>query len=66
MGNRLSEVALAWTAKDGNSKQALADEMGISKQTLLARLENPDALTLGNAKVIAKLSGYELKELVGR
>lgn len=64
MSNRIAEVALAWTAKDGNSKQALADEMGISKQTLLSRIENPDMLTLSNAKVIARLSGYKLSELV--
>lgn len=59
---KIRDKANEWIV--ANSKEALAQELGISKPTLLARLEEPDTFTLGNAKTIARLTGCKTTELL--
>lgn len=58
----MADVITAWLDKTGRSKTWLADELGISRPTLYARLED-GKWDLENACKVAKLVGCTIEDL---
>ena len=60
MANAITE----WLEKTGHSKTWLADELGMSRPTLYARLED-GAWDLKEARKLARMMGCTIESLIG-
>lgn len=59
----MADVITAWLDKTGRSKTWLADELGISRPTLYARLED-GKWDLEEAHKLAQIMGCSIESLV--
>ena len=45
------------------SQQAVADQLGISRQTYIRMEKNPEDITIGDAKTLAELYGVSIEDI---
>lgn len=58
----MANMVMEWLEKSGTSKAALADELGMSRPTLYARLERGD-WSLEEAYKLASIMGCTVEQL---
>ena len=65
MTDRINEKVGAWLIKDGNTRELLAQKIGISRPTLQNRLNGTSGWTWNEAVKIADITGCTLNDLAG-
>lgn len=65
MSNPINEKVGAWLLGEGNTRERLAEELGISRQSLAARLNGSAKWNWEEVVDLAELVGASLDELAG-
>lgn len=66
MNKLVNQAVGAWLLLDGNNRERLAKELGITRPTLNGRLKGESAWTWDEVLTISELTGNTLDELAGR
>lgn len=61
----IKEKLGAWVLENGNTRETLADELGITRPTLRSRLDGETQWRFEEVIKIAKLTGTSIDELAG-
>lgn len=62
--SKFNEKATLWLGQDGNTKEKLAEVLGISVPTLRERLAEPGKFTIENVARFAALTNSKVSELL--
>lgn len=65
MTDRINEKLGAWLLREGNTRELLAHEIGISRPALLARLNGTSKWYWEEVVRVAKLTESDLNDLAG-
>lgn len=65
MNKIINEKLGAWLLKSGNTREKLADEIGITRPTLNGRLDGKSKWQFDEVVKVAQLTGCSLNELAG-
>lgn len=65
MADKINEKLGAWLLKEGNTREALASAIGISRPALQNRLNGTSKWFWVEVIAVAKLTGSDLNELAG-
>lgn len=65
MTDKINEKLGAWLLKEGNTRELLAEQIGISRPALLARLNGTSKWYWGEVVKVAQLTECDLNELAG-
>ena len=65
MTDRINEKLGAWLLKEGHTREILAQNIGISRPALLARLNGSSKWTWDEVIKVAEIVGCDLNELAG-
>ena len=61
----INEKIGAWLLRDGNTKEMLADEIGLTRPTLYKRLSNDSDWKWEEVVQVSRIVGCSLNELAG-
>ena len=61
----INEKLGAWVLENGNTREILADKLGITRPTLRSRLDGETSWRFEEVIEIAKLTGTSIDELAG-
>lgn len=64
METAINEKVGAWMLVKGNSRDLLAERLGMTRPTLAGRIKGETEWTWNEVKIIAELTGASLDELV--
>ena len=64
METTINEKVGAWLLVKGNSRDLLAERLGMTRPTLAGRIKGETEWTWNEVKIIAELTGASLDELV--
>ena len=62
----INEKIGAWLLKNGNTREKLADEIGITRPTLASRLNGESKWRWEEVLKVSQITGASLNELAGR
>lgn len=62
----INEKLGAWLLKSGNTREKLADEIGITRPTLASRLNGESKWRWEEVLKVSQITGASLNELAGR
>lgn len=65
MNKIINEKLGAWLLKSGNTREKLAEEIGITRPTLSGRLDGKSKWQFDEVVKVAQLTGCSLNELAG-
>lgn len=65
MNRIINEKLGAWLLKSGNTREKLADEIGITRPTLNGRLDGKSKWQWDEVIQVARITGCSLNELAG-
>ena len=65
MADKINEKLGAWLLKEGNTKELLAEQIGISRPALSARLNGTSKWYWGEVVKVARITDCDLNELAG-
>lgn len=65
MENRINEKIGVWLLKEGNTREVLAQKIGITRPTLLKRLNGASGWTWDEVVKIAEITDSTLNDLAG-
>lgn len=65
LGNPINEKVGAWLLIDGNTRSSLAESLGISRQSLAARLDGSAKWGWEEVVRLAEITGTTVNELAG-
>ena len=65
MNKIINEKLGAWLLKSGNTREKLAEEIGITRPTLNGRLDGKSKWQFDEVVKVAQLTGCSLNELAG-